>query len=165
MNGTLVNQDSGNKTWLTPKWIIDTLGTFDTDPCCPPNMPWRTAEVMYTPQEDGLVQPWQGRVWLNPPYGKDALPFLAKMAEHVKNGGSGITLLFARTDNTAWHELVVPNARAVMFLRKRIRFCREDGSDAGTSPMPSVLIAYTWSDVDALVKAKDKLNGCIMTTL
>ena len=28
----LINADSGEKTWLTPKHIIDALGDFDTDP-------------------------------------------------------------------------------------------------------------------------------------
>ena len=41
-----VNADSGEKTWLTPRHVIDALGHFDTDPCCPPEMPWRTADRM-----------------------------------------------------------------------------------------------------------------------
>lgn len=164
-NVVLVNQDSGEKTWLTPRWIVDALGAFDCDPCCPPQMPWKTATVMFTPIEDGLMQPWHGRVWLNPPYGKQALPFLSKMVEHVKHGGSGIALLFVRTDNKAWHELIAPYAKAVLFLRKRIKFCREDGSDLSSSPMPSALVAYSWADVDALVKANDKLQGFLMKGL
>lgn len=83
----LINADSGEKTWLTPKWIIDALGHFDTDPCCPPNMPWRTADIMLTKTEDGTTAPWHGRVWLNPPYGREALPFLKRMASHLGGGG------------------------------------------------------------------------------
>lgn len=30
-----MNIDTGEKTWLTPQWIIDVLGAFDLDPCCP----------------------------------------------------------------------------------------------------------------------------------
>lgn len=82
----LINADSGEKTWLTPKWIIDALGHFDTDPCCPPNMPWRTADIMLTKTEDGTTAPWHGRVWLNPPYGREALPFLKRMASHLGGG-------------------------------------------------------------------------------
>lgn len=44
-----MNIDTGEKTWLTPKWIIDVLGAFDLDPCCPDGeMPWRTADRMVT---------------------------------------------------------------------------------------------------------------------
>ena len=77
-----INTDSGEKTWLTPKHIIDALGHFDTDPCCPPNMPWRTADRMLTKEDDGTTAPWVGRVWCNPPYGRDAIPFLKRMSRY-----------------------------------------------------------------------------------
>lgn len=81
-----INADSGEKTWLTPKHIIDALGHFDTDPCCPPNMPWRTADRMLTKEDDGTTAPWVGRVWLNPPYGKEAWPFLERMSRYEGGG-------------------------------------------------------------------------------
>lgn len=79
---SLINADSGEKTWLTPRNIIVSLGHFDTDPCCPPNMPWKTADVMLTKHEDGTLAPWHGRVWLNPPYGRESYPFLERMSKH-----------------------------------------------------------------------------------
>ena len=88
MNKTqFMNIDTGEKTWLTPPEIIDALGPFDLDPCCPPTMPWRTAAQMVHWPNDGLKVDWTGkRVWCNPPYGRDAVPFLRKMAEN-KTGG------------------------------------------------------------------------------
>ena len=50
-----MNIDTGEKTWLTPRYIIDALGPFDLDPCCPPKMPWRTAAEMVCRPADGLV--------------------------------------------------------------------------------------------------------------
>lgn len=85
-----MNVDSGEKTWLTPPDIIERLGPFDLDPCCPANMPWRTATRMVSLPEDGLSVDWSGkRVWCNPPYGREAVPFLRKMAKNA-NGGGGI---------------------------------------------------------------------------
>lgn len=82
-----MNIDTGEKTWLTPRYIIDALGPFDLDPCCPPTMPWRTATRMVHWPDDGLKVDWTGkRVWCNPPYGREAVPFLRKMAEN-KTGG------------------------------------------------------------------------------
>lgn len=162
-NSYLVNQDSGRKTFITPRAIIEALGRFDCDPATPPQMPWRTADVMYTPEDDGLAQPWRGRVWLNPPFGKDAIPFLARMVEHVKNGGSGIVLLFARTDNKAWHEFIFPHAKGIFFMRKRIRFCGLDGVAMSSSPMPSALVAFTWQDVDALQRFSESNEGHLVT--
>ena len=83
-----MNIDTGEKTWLTPPHIIEALGPFDLDPCCPPTMPWRTATRMVHWPEDGLQVDWTGkRVWCNPPYGRDAVPFLRKMAENKTGGG------------------------------------------------------------------------------
>lgn len=44
-----MNIDTGEKTWLTPPHIIEALGPFDLDPCCPPTMPWRTATQISPP--------------------------------------------------------------------------------------------------------------------
>ena len=87
-----MNADSGEKTWLTPRYIIDALGPFDLDPCCPDGgMPWQTARQMIAKSEDGLKADWNGkRVWLNPPYGREALPFFEKMI--AQNTGGGLPL-------------------------------------------------------------------------
>lgn len=91
-----MNVDSGEKTWLTPRYIIDALGPFDTDPCCPDGgMPWPTATRMITKSEDGLAQAWEGHVWLNPPYGREALPFFRQMTSY--RGGVLALCLYART--------------------------------------------------------------------
>lgn len=83
LRSVAMNIDSGEKTWLTPPHIVEALGPFDLDPCCPPNMPWRTATQMVCRPDDGLAVDWTGkRVWCNPPYGREAVPFLRKMAEH-----------------------------------------------------------------------------------
>ena len=34
--------------WYTPKWLIDTLGPFDLDPCSPEARPYDTATVHLT---------------------------------------------------------------------------------------------------------------------
>ena len=86
-NSYNMNIDTGEKTWLTPPHIINALGPFDLDPCCPPTMPWRTAAQMVHWPDDGLKVDWTGkRVWCNPPYGREAMPFLGRLAVH-KGGG------------------------------------------------------------------------------
>ena len=152
-----MNVDTGQKTWLTPPKIIEALGTFDLDPCCPPTMPWRTAAQMVHWPNDGLKANWTGkRVWLNPPYGRESIPFLKKMAEH-KNG---IALLFGRTDTFSWHEHVFPHCYSVMFMRGRIRFLTESGIEAGSANAPSCLVAFSIEDHDKL--SNSGISGFIM---
>lgn len=48
MRSLKMNLATGEKTWLTPKYIIDELGPFDLDPCAADSMPWPTAKRMVT---------------------------------------------------------------------------------------------------------------------
>lgn len=145
-----MNADSGEKTWLTPPHIIEALGPFDLDPCCPPKMPWSTASQMVCRPDDGLAVDWTGkRVWCNPPYGREAVPFLRKMSEH-EEGGGGIALIFARTDTSAWQKLIFPVAHGVLFLCGRLRFHRADGARGETATAPSALVAYSAKDFTRL---------------
>lgn len=145
MNKTqFMNIDTGEKTWLTPPHIIEALGPSDLDPCCPPTMPWRTAAQMVHWPNDGLKVDWMGkRVWCNPPYGREAMPFLGRMAVH---DGGGILLIFARTDTSAWQDCIFPYAYGILFLRGRIRFCHPDGTPGETACAPSALVAYSERD-------------------
>jgi len=140
-------------TWLTPKSYIWALGPFDLDPCAAPSpRPWETANFHIELPEDGLAADWgEGRVWLNPPYGRDIGRWLQKMAKH----GSGTSLIFARTETEAWHDWVWSKATGLLFLKGRIRFCLPDGTPGNyTGGAPSAFVAY--SDYDF---AKLRMSG------
>jgi hypothetical protein len=131
-------------TWLTPPSIIDALGPFDLDPCAAPEpRPWPTATRHIARPEDGLAAPWMGRVWLNPPYSREAVAWMRRLARH----GSGTALVFARTE-TAWFvETVWQRASAVLFLHGRIHFHYADGTRAqANAGAPSCLVAYSAYD-------------------
>jgi hypothetical protein len=72
--------------WLTPPFILDALGPFDLDPCAAVAQPWATAKRMLTVEDDGLAHEWDGRVWLNPPYGLVAARWLDRLARHHPDG-------------------------------------------------------------------------------
>ena len=128
--------------WYTPKWIIDTLGPFDCDPCAPPIevRPYQIAPIAYTKQDDGLAHEWQGTVWMNPPYSRVLLrQFCEKMAAY----GNGIALLVNRQDNLLWQEVIFPSAKSMIFMRHRVKFIRPDGT-TGSPFFGSCLVA--WGD-------------------
>lgn len=146
----LPNQGKTNE-WYTPKHVFDAIGlTFDLDPCAPPGgVPWVPAAEHYSEADDGLGRPWSGRVWLNPPYGKEAGKWVQKLAEH----GDGIALVFSRTDVAWWHA-AVPSATAVCFIRGRLTFIAGAGQSApGNSGGPSALIAYGTECADAIERS------------
>lgn len=133
------DSETTTDVWLTPPRLIQSLGRFDLDPCCPNNLPWKTADKFYSLDngEDGLSLPWNGRIWLNPPY-SNWVPFLKKL----KNHGDGIALIFARTETQGFFDHVWNGAHSVLFVKKRIKFVKHDLSEGGSSTAPSVLIAY-----------------------
>lgn len=135
--------------WLTPPAIIQALGGFDLDPCAPSDArrPWDTAQRHYSVEQNGLVQDWSGRVWLNPPYGLEAARWLDRLAAH----GDGIALIFARTETAMFFDHVWGKADAVLFLRGRLHFHHVDGTRAAANAgAPSVLVAYGAGNVLAL---------------
>ena len=143
----------GSVEWYTPPWIFERLGLqFDLDPCQPAaGIDWIPARRRYTPYEDGLKQPWSGRVWLNPPYGKYSPAWLKKMHSHR----NGIALLFSRTD-CAWFHDFVTKADAILFLRKRIKCVDHRGMVGGSGAgCGSMLIAWGTENVAALESMSD----------
>lgn len=134
--------------YLTPPEIINALGRFYLDPCCPPQMPWPTAAVMWTKADNSLGRTWLDRVWMNPPYGAMLLgPWLKKLADH----GDGIALVFARTETQAFHRQAWERADGMLFFEKRLTFFGIDGNPTNfTAGAPSVLIAYGRENAECL---------------
>ena len=138
--------------WYTPKSFFDTLGlTFDLDPASPnPPVPWVPASRFFWMNGDTL--PWEGRVWLNPPYGKVGVGFIERMIDH----GHGLMLLPARTETRIFQKAAQAAAR-VVFLRDRLHFVRPNGV-ASRSSFASVLLEYPsrngdWEQTDAINRA------------
>lgn len=148
-------------TGSPPPYILKALGDFDVDPCCPATMPWRTARVMIQQPEDGLATAWNGRVWLNPPYGPLTSRWIERLAAH---DGGGTALIFARTETDFWQKHVWPRASAVLFLAGRLYFYDTAGAKAlHNSGGPSALVAYGPGDAARLAEAG--LPGALVTDI
>ena len=138
--------------WYTPPAVFDALGLeFALDPASPPGgLPWVPASRFYSASDDGLSQSWNGRVWLNPPYGPGIDNWLDRLAEH----GNGLALVFARTD-TRWFQRAIQSAAAVCFIKGRIAFVSgQQGHSANPAPAPSVLLAYGLASALALTESR-----------
>lgn len=145
--------------WLTPPELHEQLGRFDLDPCAAPEpRPWPTADKMVSLPEDGLSVAWGGRVWVNPPYSREAVKWIKKLADH----GTGTALIFARTE-TAWFvEQVWKRATAILFIHGRLHFHYPDGSRApANAGAPSCLVAYGENDAAILKSISDSLGSFV----
>jgi hypothetical protein len=137
--------------WRTPLSLVRALGSFDLDPCGAPDHP--TARDLFVLPADGLNSAWEGRVWLNPPYGITAPPWLSKFSRH----GNGTALVFARTE-TLWFQRLIARSSASLFLADRVHFLRK-GLKSDRAPAPSVLVAY--GEYDAYKLRASGLRGVL----
>lgn len=123
--------------WYTPPEIFDALGLqFDLDPCSPGYSHWVPAKKVYTSLEDGLTQPWEGLVWMNPPFGgrNGHVPWLKKFLSH----GNGVGLVRAYT-SAGWFHDYATKAQALLFPKGKTKFIRPDGS-VGKHPGHGVVL-------------------------
>ena len=95
----------------TPKWVFDKLGLeFDIDVASPPGgIPWIPTKRYYTMKDDGLAQPWEGTIWMNPPY-SNSLPWVQRFIKH----NNGIALL--PIVKSVWFQSLIehPNTKCVL---------------------------------------------------
>ncbi len=70
---------------------------------------------------DGLVDPWPGCVFVNPPY-SDIPAWLRKAHKESERGCTVVMLVPVRTATTYWRELVWPRISVILFITQRVTF-------------------------------------------
>lgn len=127
--------------WATPDDLFaelnDFIGPFELDPCASADN--AKCDRYYTIEQNGLDQSWDdyGRVWLNPPYGRDIGNWLDK-ANDCKQPLAA--LLPVRTCTQWFHEHCA--YWPVFFFKGRIKF----GGAKHPAPFPSMLVLMHYPD-------------------
>ena len=112
------------------------LGAIDLDPAsCEVAQGEVQAARYFTKSDDGLAQPWHGRIFLNPPYSTPAKrAFIARLAEHYQAGDVRAACVLLNIDTSPrWFDPVRPLYRARAALRGRPNFWKAVPGDK-TSP-------------------------------
>ena len=116
--------------WKTPASfykILDQEFHFDFDPC-----PFQDP-----PEFDGLLVEWGKSNFVNPPY-SDWQAWIFKAYEELQKGKTSVFLLASRTDTVAFHEIILPYANEIRFVRGRLKF-----SDSKQSaPFASMVVIF-----------------------
>ena len=109
------------------------------DPASPP-LPTVRAEKYYTKEQNGLLQPWEGNVFLNPPYGRATHLWINKLVMEYKalRTQNCILLIHAKTD-TQWFKKIAEISAEICCIEGRISFLNPSGK-TGKGTFPSLLI-------------------------
>lgn len=120
-----------NDEWYTPRWLFEAAGlTFDMDVCAPMAPEYRTCPALryLTLNDDGLTAPWDGLVWMNPPY-SGSRPWVERWAVHP----TGLALVAAPQGSGGQRSVlntVMAAADALGILSGGVKFLRPAGGPA-----------------------------------
>ena len=130
--------------WYTPRSVFDQLGLrFDLDVCSPIGGTGLVpAAHSYCLEDDGLLSPWVGRVWMNPPYSKPS-PWIDKWLDH----GNGVALL--PMAKSKWFNGLMESNAYFTALPSNFKFISPDGKPISLM-MGSLLWAIGEDNVQAL---------------
>ena len=104
---------------------LDKEFNFDFDPC-PTN-----------PDFNGLEIEWKKYNFVNPQYNKQKLWIKKAYKESLKNKIC-VMLLPARTDTKIFHEIILPFAFEIRFIKGRLKFQQYKNS----APFPSMIVIF-----------------------
>ena len=157
--GSQTQEKSGE--WATPQALFDSLDqefSFTLDACATDKN--AKCAKYYTKEQDGLAQSWAGeRVFLNPPYGREAANWIAKAYFESQYAEVIVALLPVRSDTAWFHDFVYGKAE-IRFLRGRVKFIGPNGTP-GTATFPSMIVVWKNAAHEArdVRKARGVRNG------
>lgn len=101
------------------------MGTIDLDPATSvvANENVLAAQI-YTQEDNGLVQDWKGRVWMNPPYAQPLIrQFSEKLAAEFRAGRvTEAIVLVNNATETKWFQGLSAVASGFCYPKGRIKF-------------------------------------------
>jgi phage N-6-adenine-methyltransferase len=132
-----IHYSSATDEWATPLDFYEVVNQefkFELDVCALPSS--AKCERYFTPEDDGLAQNWNGRIWMNPPYGTEIVDWITKAHQSSVNGTIVAALVPARVDTNWWWDHC--RHAEIRFLRGRLKF----GNVGTAAPFPSALVIF-----------------------
>jgi ParB family chromosome partitioning protein len=136
---------SENTDWRTPRKYLEAaravMGAIDLDPASSADANEIVkAEKFFTDADDGLQQPWAGRVWLNPPFGGKARDFIDRLVREYEVGNviAALALINAHASETKWFQQLFNYT--ICFVAGRIEFWGPHREIASTNTCGSVIV-------------------------
>ena len=123
--------------WSTPQDFFEKLHAvfnFDLDVCALSEN--AKCERFFSPADDGLKQEWTGTCWMNPPYGREIIDWVAKAAYTAKQGHTVVALVPVRTDARWFQDYCL--GREIYFIKGRLKF----GGSKSSAPFGCCVVVF-----------------------
>lgn len=155
-----VLHSSDSNEWYTPSRYVaaarELMGQIDLDPATSEQANATVgAKKIYTLENDGFAKQWKGRVWLNPPYGREEgegsnqARWTQKLIDEYKAGRvTEAVLLVNAVPANKWFAPLWDNL--ICFTDHRIRF--ESSIGEANQPTHSNAIVYLGSNTKGFIK-------------
>jgi len=150
--------------WYTPAKYISlarrVLGEIDVDPASNKfAQEIVRARQYFDKQQNGLLQSWYGRVWLNPPYSPPLIgKFIGKLLQewNARRTEACIALTHNCTDSMWFHD-AASAANAICFTCGRVRFYESDGA-IGAKTHRGQAFFYFGSEIETFKREFERIG-------
>ena len=159
--GAHVSHNSGDNEWYTPKEYVEAarkvMGGIDLDPASTAEAnAVIKAERYFTIEDNGLVQPWAGRIWMNPPYASDLIhEFITKLCG-VSDEIVAACVLVNNATETQWFQLLAGFSDAVAFPKGRVKFWHPQKVSA--TPLQGQAVLYMGDRTESFLDTFSKFG-------
>ena len=159
-------QDSGKEEWWTPLHIIEacreTMNGIDLDPASTAEANERVrATRFYTRADNGLAQPWHGRVFLNFPFGgKNNKAWVQKAISSFQSGeAEAVCVVSFSSQETEWGQLLTAYPRWIP--AGRVAYYDPATGQVQGGPPKGSMVTYIGRDTHPFAAVFSRLGGAI----
>lgn len=145
---------SNKDYWETPNHLFNQLNKeFDFTLDAAASDHNAKVDKYFTETDNSLIQDWEGRVFVNPPYGRDLRHWVEKAQSESEKAYNEVVVMVipARPDTSYWHDYIFDKAAEIRFIRGRLKF-EILGAPKDPAPFPSAIVIYKKNHGGTVVK-------------
>lgn len=108
---------------FTPRWLVDRIrkdvfgGVIHLDPATTPDNPVGAERFVHLP-DDGILVPWEGNVFVNPPWGRTMPIWVSK----ALTAPGRVTMLTRTSTDSRWFQHALEQCSDVLFFGRRLDY-------------------------------------------